>query len=548
MKLDVLPSGTAILTAACLLSAAAPADVAGTAAPIQAPTATEELRIRVERLRVEGSIEIDGDTVSAEPVSAFYESRGFRPAWTAPDRQQAILRAVESMDREGLRPADYHLLTLTRMLSSATRTPTDSARLDLLLSSALYRIAHDLRLGHVDRTREGWSLEGTAASVDAGTLAQLATSTRLDAAIDSIRPAHPVYTGMREALARYRDMAATGGWPSIPDGPAMRRDSAAGPIALLRRRLAIERYIQPASDEGPPVFDESLENAVRRFQHTHGLNEDGIVGPATRAALNVSVTQRINEIRVNMERARWVVPYLTDRFVAANIAGQKVYYVDHGQIPFETRAVVGTLYRQTPIFSDTMRYIVINPTWTVPRSINNEILREIRSNPDYLAGQRMIVIDRADRPVPIDSIDFSQYTGETFPWTFRQLPGPSNALGRIKFMFPNRYDVYLHDTPARAEFQREERTFSHGCIRIENPFLLAELLLDGQSGPDHAALMEMVASGKTHTIQLEHPLPVLLLYWTAAADLHGELHFYTDVYGRDAAVLRALDGPATRSS
>jgi murein L,D-transpeptidase YcbB/YkuD len=351
---------------------------------------------------------------------------------------------------------------------------------------------------------------------------------------------------MRDALARYRAIRDEGGWPQLPDGPSMRRDSATGPIALLHRRLAIEGYVGPAGGAGPPSFDEALETAVIAFQHTHGLNEDGIVGPATRAELDVTVDQRIDALRVNMERARWVLPGLADRFVAVNIAGQKVYYIENGQTVFETRAIVGTSYTRTPVFADTMRYIVINPTWTVPRSISRETLAGIRSDPDYLATNRIVVIDRAENRVDPSTIDFGAYTADTFPWVFRQLPGPLNALGRIKFMFPNRYDVYLHDTPSRSLFEREVRTFSHGCIRVENPFRLAELVLAGQAGGDQASLMRVVASDRTGTVQLERPIPVLILYWTASADLHGEIHFYRDIYGRDGAVLNALATPAGR--
>lgn len=511
--------------------------------PTRPDSTAEPLRERIESLRSDGLVEIEGDTVTGDAIVAFYESRQFRPAWRDARRADAVMAAIRGMESEGLRPSDYHLRTLTELRGRKAATQSDSAWLDIMLTSAVYRLAYDLRFGRVDRTsgNDAWSIGSDAPPVTARTIDNVASSDDVAATLESIVPDHPAYTGMRDALAQYRGIAANGGWPRLPDGPVMRRDSAAGPIALLRRRLAIEGYLDAGSDSGVDRFDAALEDAVRRFQHTHGLNEDGIVGPATRAELNVSVDERINSLRVNMERARWILPYVADRFVAVNIAGQKVYLVDHGQVPFETRAIVGDQYRRTPVFADTMRYIVLNPTWTVPRSINNEILAGIRSDPDYLSNRNIVLIDGDEKRVPADTISFGSYTGANFPWIFRQLAGPANPLGRIKFMFPNKYNVYLHDTPSRAAFEREERTFSHGCIRVEDPFRLAELVLAGQA--DRATLMSRVESGETETIRLEHPLPVLLLYWTAAADLHGELHFYRDIYDRDETVLNALDGP-----
>ena len=534
-----------------ILFAALLAGLAGSHASLRAQdpaAAAEALRVRVERLRADGFIESAGDTIAAAAVAEFYEARAFQPAWRDGSRASAIIAAVMSMEAEGLVPTDYHARPLKALQAVGPRSPSDTAALDLLLTSALYRIAHDLRHGRADRSLidARWHVESGAPPVDGARLAALADARDLAAAIDSLRPAHAIYTGMRTALARYRAIRDEGGWPQLPDGPSMRRDSAAGPIALLHRRLAIEGYVEPAGEAGPPAFDEALKTAVIAFQHTHGLNEDGIVGPATRAELDVTVDQRIDALRVNMERARWILPGLADRFVAVNIAGQKVYYVENGQTLFETRAIVGASYTRTPVFADTMRYIVINPTWTVPRSISRETLAGIRSDPDYLATHRIVIIDRAENRVDPSTIDFGAYTAATFPWVFRQLPGPLNSLGRIKFMFPNRYDVYLHDTPSRSLFEREVRTFSHGCIRVENPFRLAELVLAGQTGGDQASLMRIVASNRTGTVQLERPIPVLILYWTASADLHGEIHFYRDIYGRDGAVLSALATPAGR--
>jgi murein L,D-transpeptidase YcbB/YkuD len=262
------------------------------------------------------------------------------------------------------------------------------------------------------------------------------------------------------------------------------------------------------------------------------------VGPATLAELNVPAGYRVRQLRANLERARWVLRELADTFVTVNVAGQRVYVVQGDSVVHEARAVVGRAYTRTPVFAAPMRYVVVNPTWTVPRSINGEILARLRRDPDYLARQRFQVLDATGRPVDPATVDFERFTGGSFPYVFRQRPGPTNALGQIKFMFPNEFNVYLHDTPERGLFALEERLFSHGCIRVQDPLGLGALLLDGW---DRSRLEAAIAAGETRTIDLARPLPVLVLYWTAATDLHGEVHFYRDIYGRDPTLLDALD-------
>jgi murein L,D-transpeptidase YcbB/YkuD len=319
------------------------------------------------------------------------------------------------------------------------------------------------------------------------------------------------------------------------------RDADDPRVPALRRRLVMAGDLPADADVASTVLDETLEAAVRRFQHRHGLNDDGVVGPTTRAEMEVPVEARIEQIRINLERARWVLRDLGDAFVAVNVAGQRVYVVRGGTVVWETRGIVGKTTSRTPTFSATMRYVVLNPGWAVPRSINREVLSETRRDPSYLERQRFRVLDAAGSEVDPASVDFTSYRGADFPYQFRQDPGPVNALGRVKLMFPNPYSVYLHDTPARGLFAQELRTFSHGCIRVQDPLRLAELVLDDPEHWNLAALQKAVDSGATKTLMLDRPLPVKVLYWTAAADLHGELHFYRDVYERDPKVLRALD-------
>jgi murein L,D-transpeptidase YcbB/YkuD len=315
-------------------------------------------------------------------------------------------------------------------------------------------------------------------------------------------------------------------------------------VPLLRDRLARTGDLPSHEIARTLRFDADLERSLRSFQHRHGLNEDGVVGDATLRELNVPVGERIAQVRANLERARWVTTDLPETFVVVNIAGAKVYLVREGAVVFETRAVVGASYTRTPVFRAAMQQIELNPTWTVPPSIVDEVLAEIRRDPSYLSRHGLRLLDRTGKEVDAASVDLAGARASAFPWTIRQDAGPLNPLGKVKFVFPNPHNVYLHDTPRRDLFAREQRLFSHGCIRVENPLELAALILNE---PDRwtAASLETArtASPTTQVIPLARPLPVLVLYWTAAVDADGTLHFYRDVYRRDAGLLAALDSP-----
>ena len=479
-------------------------------------------------------------------LPALYERRGFRPAWGDPRAAEELLRAVRGSEAHGLDPRHYHLEALAAEPRGAPPlAPAAAVELDLLRTDALLRLAKDLRFGKVEPAdREpapdlSRPLDGT----DVAALEELIAAEDLGRAVEALAPDHFTYRGLREALARYRAIRDAGGFPRLGEGPTLRRDDVDPRVTLLRRRLALSGDLPAAGDPASLTFDAPLEQAVRRFQHRHGLNEDGVVGAATRAELEVPVEVRIDQIRVNLERARWIVRDLADSFVAVNVAGQRAYVVRGGTVVWETRVIVGKAATRTPIFSAPMRYIVLNPAWSVPRSIAGEVLAEIGRDPGYLERQGFRVLDAAGGEVDPAAAAFDRHSGASFPYLFRQDPGPDNALGQIKLMFPNPYSVYLHDMPARSLFAREQRTFSHGCIRVQDPLRLAELALDDAVRWSREPLEAAVAPGATQTLLLARPLPVLVLYWTAATDLHGELHFYRDVYRRDAAVLRALADP-----
>lgn len=514
----------------------------------------EEIRERVPRLERGYRLEIAGGVaITVDDLAAVYELRDFRPLWED-DEADDLERFVSEVVYDGLDPAHYHGGALSADADDEDRNPAMKAERDILRTQAFMRLARDLRHGRVDplslpgaarideetpQPEEGG--EGKDDPLGPADVERSIAAGDIVGTLDAQRPDHPVYRRMVEAMETYRDLLESGGWPELQEGPLLALDSTSARVPLLRERLAAEGYLEPESDLTSPAFDAALDEAVRRFQHTHGLNDDGVVGPSVIRELNRSPQYRVEQLRANLERARWVLRDLPDTYVTVNIAGQRVYLIRNDSSVWETRAIVGDEYTRTPVFSAPMRRVVFNPDWTVPESINSEILQNLREDEDYLERENFEVLDGNGRPVDPDGIDFSESSGEDFPYTFRQRPGPGNTLGRVKFMFPNRFAVYLHDTPSRELFQREDRTFSHGCIRVEHPLDLAEHLLPSWTPEEMEATVE---TGRMTSVELDDPLPVLLLYWTVSADLHGELHFYRDAYDRDAAVLAALDrGP-----
>jgi murein L,D-transpeptidase YcbB/YkuD len=366
--------------------------------------------------------------------------------------------------------------------------------------------------------------------------------------LDKLKPANPIYKHLVLALARYRQLAAAGGWDSIAEGPTLREGDRGPRVAQLRRRLQAEGAEEAAAATDPELFDAGLRQAVARFQRRYRLDADGIVGKQTLAAMNVPVERRVGQIRVNLERAR-ILRDIPDTAVVVDVAGFEVSLLRDGQRLFRSRVVVGKPYRSTPLFSDTITYIEFNPTWTVPPTIlNRDVLPAIRSDRDYLKRKNMQVLTRDGVEVNPNTVDWSRYPGQGFPYMIRQRPGPDNSLGRIKIMFPNEHMVYLHDTPSRELFNRSERTFSSGCIRVENVEELAGLLLDDPGKWDAAAVDAMIEKGQTRRVSLGEPMPVYLVYWTVEAYADGEVHFKRDPYSRDERFIEVMDQPLVPDS
>ena len=476
-------------------------------------------------------------------LQALYLRRDYRPAWEEPGRLAALLERIRDSARHGLDSRDYHLAALEALAEDPGELSRRVA-LELLATDAAARLAGHLSFGKVDpqKFHPSWNFEHRLDDVQRlAWLAELLDAADLRRALAALAPDSDYYRALQAHLADYRELAARGGWPQVPAGASLHPGDISPRVPLLRARLAAGGDLAAVSLPAEPMlFDAELEAAVRRFQRRHELEVDGIVGRRTLAALNVPVSARIDQLRVNLERVRWVFRELESRFLLVNIARFRVLLLEDREVRWSTRAVVGRPYRQTPVFRATMTHLELNPTWTVPPTIFAEdLLPDIRRDPGVLARRDMAVFDWEGQAVDPWAVDWWRVDGRHPPYFVRQAPGPTNPLGRVKFLYPNPHQVYMHDTPQDELFRRAARSFSSGCIRIEHPLELARLLLAGHE-PELARLEAALRSGQTTTIVLPRSIPVLTLYGTAVPDADG-IHFTGDVYGRDPPVLRALD-------
>jgi L,D-transpeptidase YcbB len=433
---------TLILTCAAGLAAA------------QSSTVTEVLRERLNQLETAGSIDIGGARiVSRQSLPDIYEANGFQAFWTA--QTFGELRAlIAEAAKDGLTPEDYHLAELGKLSPAMGGSdPMARAQADLLATDAFYLLLYHLYFGKVDPVslHTAWNFD-TRPATDlnfASLVKEALVQGQLGKAVAEARPNSWLYERMRAALADYRTLEANGGWLAIPAGEALKVGSRGSRVAALRRRLAVtgEFSGQSADDE---LFDEPLATAVKAFQEDHRLAADGVVSAATLKEMNVPVSGRIGQIRVNLERGRWVLHEITSTdLVIVDVAGFQVSLLRNREVAWRGKAQVGKSYRQTPIFKSNIDHVVFNPTWTVPPGIlAKDILPAVRRDPGALAKKKLQVIDAQGRPVDPASIDWSLYTGKNFPYMLRQGPGPDNALGLVKIMFPNSHSVYLHDTPS----------------------------------------------------------------------------------------------------
>lgn len=510
------------------------------------PTVESVLAQGLQRGLAGSALSLRLELANPKEVERFYRSRNFRPAWVGAGqplpRASTLIDALRHASAEGLQPQDFHLAAIERLRDA--RAPAQLADLDLLLTDSWCRYAVELNSGRAGLREADPHWHIARKPIDPVARLQDALAAPAFAqALQALEPPHAAYRRLRGALVHYREITAQGGWPVIPEGPSMKPGQRDPRIPLLRRRLRITGDLNASADSGARTLDAGLEQAVRHFQRRDGLEVDGIVGPKTRAALNVPVAARIDQLRVNMERWRWLPPELGPRYIMVNSAAFDVHVVEAGKPVMAMKAVIGRATRQTPSLRSAVDTVVINPYWNVPASIaRRELLPKEQANPDYFR-QHDIRVFRGSGPdaVEVDpaSVDWDKLSADDFPYRLRQDPGPGNSLGRVKLLFPNPYHVYLHDTPARDLFECSIRTFSHGCVRLEHAVDLAAYVLRDTDDWSEARLREAIEAGATTPVKVADPVPIYLVYLTAWVDADGTVHFRHDVYGRDAALLQA---------
>ncbi len=502
--------------------------LAGAPAWATAPAAypAPQLDFTPEQLALAEAVRHDPD------LAAFYGGNGLRPVFSGTEgaaRREALAEAVAQAPRHGLPPARYAMPQAT----------TGGALDEVALASVFVRWANDLTRGLLDPRKVDPHVKRAPEGVDAGrALADFAAAADPRAAMEALAPDHPFYLALQNALTEGPALIAPAGTPPAPAGlwkPGM-RDPA---LADLRARLAAIGF-DPGTGEAD-LYDAGLAEAVTRFQQAAGLGADGVAGPRTIARLNGSASDAQRDILMAMERWRWLPEDLGQRHVWVNLPEYTTRIVQDEQVIFQTRSVIGKAAAdfETPEFSDEMEFLVFNPAWNVPRSITvREYLPRLKANPNAVG--HIDIVDSRGRVVPRSQIDFSRYTAANFPYRMRQKPSDDNALGQVKFLFPNEWNIYLHDTPTRWLFNETRRAFSHGCIRIHDPLDLAAELLSPQLADPRASIRSALSREGEQWVRMTPTIPVHLVYFTTFPDADGRLRHAPDIYGRDTRLWQAL--------
>ncbi len=340
------------------------------------------------------------------------------------------------------------------------------------------------------------------------------------------------YLKIKKAVIKYKKIEGQGGWPTLPYNIVLRKGDSAEEILILKKRLYKTRDLSFYNND--KLFDESLENALRIFQHRHGIVEDGVLGPETIIELNIPVSKRIKQLQVNKEKIYSLFDDYVNRYILVNVPDYKLHVIEDGEDILSMKAIVGKENSRTPIFADQLEYLVLNPTWRIPiQKVVKDVIPLIQKNDYYLKNKNIKVFssweEDAQELVP-ETIDWSKYNINNFDLMLEQEPGPDNELGQVKFMFPNDYLVYIHDTPDKELFNYKNRLFSSGCIRVEKPFELAHYFLKDLPGWNWEKIMQVIDNGEQTHVDLAEPVPVLIVYWTAWVDEHNKVHFRKDIY------------------
>lgn len=477
-----------------------------------------------------------------DKVARIYSERGYVPLWSAngqyTNTSRAVVQKLENSSLLGLHPSHYYTQVINSWLH--LQEPQSSTRLELLITDSLYEYFDNLANGQTGEKPgddNGWFLKQAKTDVSYEVFGFFRGDASFRETIDRLQPYHQRYTNLLVALQEHHKLLSKGGFQYVSEGSTLKTGMQGLRVAQLRTRLSQSGDITESATASPDIFDWSVEDGLKTFQQRHGLEADGMLGGKTLAELNTPIEQRIAQIEVNLDRWRWLPSDLGDSHLTVNTAGFEMDVVLNGYSTVHMNVVVGKPQHRTPIFSDEMEHLVFNPSWHVPVSITRkELLPKEKAKPGYLDNSNFVVVSLADRSTrSIASLSSDELEPSNFisRYRLRQLPGKNNALGSVKFMLPNQYSIYLHDTPAKSLFQNTARAYSHGCVRVEDPHKLAKTLLT-HDGRDEYEVDSALASNDSKTIKLRSALPVHMTYQTSWVDEYGRVNFRKDIYDHDA--------------
>jgi murein L,D-transpeptidase YcbB/YkuD len=518
----------------------------------------ENLRGRLNKGEIPPEVCVGDDLIQASTlVREFYQGHHYQPVWSRQGRlltpAQSLVMSIRAAEAEGLVPEDYHLESILTNLKEFARLARGDLRhltpvlsdLELLLTDAFFVLATHLAQGKVDPDTTETEWEAPCRSLDVLQLFQDSlTSGRIAESLQSLSPQHSYYTGLKQALQRYKEIVRENDWPRISGGRELKAGDKGKRVEALKKRLTKEGYDVSAMLAATDVFDHDTELAVCRFQEKHGLPQTGVVDEATLKALNTPAEKRLRQIEVNLERWRWLPHDLGPRYAVVDAASFELFVVDRFETVLSMKIVVGMLTWQTPVFSSRITDIVINPYWYAPnRVLLKELINYIKADPNYLTNNKMKLMrgwGKEEIEVDVKTLDLDNVNAKNLDFYLRQDPGPLNLVGHIKFSMPNKYNVYLHDTPYQSDFGQFTRTFSHGCIRIAKPVDFSLFLLQDPMEWNAEKITECIDREVEQTIPVKNPLAVHVFYGTAWPLEDGSVQFRPDLYENDKLVAEAL--------
>ncbi|MCC5936001.1 MAG: L,D-transpeptidase family protein [Lunatimonas sp.] len=519
-----------------------------------------EIRHLFEVLQDDSSAGLAGMRLSnLDQALEFYSDRGFREAWISDDRLTCnayeIRYLIQQSKYDGLKPEEYQLASINEFFEKMEQagrtgiavTPMEQARFDVILSDAFLELGSHIYLGKVDASHSdfGWELKKKEPKKQVLTkLKRAVEGCEVRKSLEALYPAFPMYKRMRSSMMEFYEKAkhSPSSWEQLAVIKSIKPYEEHRIVTKVRERLDFWEGTTSIPMDDPEWYDTLLVQRVEKYQQQLGLNPDGVIGNATLRALNKRPEDLIKQVSVNLERLRWLPDTTLNEVILVNIANFSMDYIRDRDTLLHSNAIVGKAYRKTPVFNAPMTYLVFSPTWTVPPTIlRNDVLPAVKKNVGYLKSKNMRILTYSGQEVDPHSIDWSKITANNFPYMVRQDPGPSNSLGWVKFMFPNKHNVYIHDTPSRELFGRDDRALSSGCIRIEKPLELARLLLADQPLWSDDRIRSSMFGGKEQTVMLKRQIPVVILYLTFWTDSLGNPKIRHDLYDRDEALYRALN-------